>query len=260
MRERVQLLDEMGAQLARSLAEIEAQARDRSRRRAPARIAAVTACACVLLVGTAYAVPLTRGTVDSITGSLSGWVQGDDSSAPGRAVVDGDNAPSWLKEHPGETRVIAEAEGVNLFVTRTERDGVAGITFGLGPGLGISNSLDGWRQELGERALFVLRGPVAFGPRDLLDDQGRAPLLGITTRDVTRLELRYADNGPSLASENGDGGFVLLVDAWRPLRDLVAYDATGRALGRTDLTNYDLGYLCEREPGCPPERQRAAQP
>jgi hypothetical protein len=258
MTERIQLLDDLGVELARVAAAAESRARARSglpRRLlgsgSRARTLAIALALTVLLGGSAVAVPVTRAAVDGVAGSLAGWILGDDDAAPGRAVAPGDNAPSWFGEHPGDARVIAEADGVGLFVQRAERDGRSMLEFGLGPGLVVGDTLEGWRERLGERAVVVLHGPAAFGPRDLLDDRGRFPLLGVTTRDVTSVELEYAE-GPPLVAENGDGGFVLLADAWRPLRELVAYDGTGRVRDRTDLTGYDMSYLCEREPGCPP--------
>jgi hypothetical protein len=264
MSERIQLLDEMGAQFAHAIAETEASPRTFARRRigprSPAHVAVVATCFAALLGGTAYAVPATRGAVDSITGSLAGWVGGDDGAAPGRAVEDSDNAPSWFRASPGDSRVIAEAGGVGLFVQRTETDGSPAIQFAIGPGMVVEDSLEGWRQKLDERAVVILQGPAAFGPGDLLDDQGRAPLLGVTTRDVERVEVRYVDNGPTLIRDNGDGGFVLLVDAWRPLRELIAYDRTGEVRERTDLSSYDLSYLCEREPQCRSKQRPPASP
>lgn len=106
------------------------------------------------------------------------------------------------------------------------------------------------RETLGDRAVVVHPGTALFGRGDAIDDRGRFPLLGVTTRDVERVDLRYAD-GSTLAADNGDGGFVLLVDAWRPLDELIAYDGTGEVRGRADLTHIDNSYLCEREPGCP---------
>jgi hypothetical protein len=87
----------------------------------------------------------------------------------------------------------------------------------------------------------------------VLGGTGRAralPLLGVTARSVKRLVLHYED-GPPLVETGVDGGFVLVVDAWRPLRELVAYDASGRELERVDVTYLDMRYYCDREPGCP---------
>ena len=262
MNERIQMLDDLGAELSRVAAEAELTGLAASRRRWPAmrlgaraRTLSAALGITVLLAGTAYAVPATRGAVDGVSGSLAGWVLGDDGDAPGRPVQPGDNAPSWFNERSGNSRVIAEADGVQLFVRRSDGDTGPVLQFGVGPGIIVGGSLDSWRKRLGDSAVVVLPGPAAFGPRDLLDDQGRFPLLGVTTRDVDRVEVRYAE-GPPLAQDNGDGGFVLLVDAWRRPQELVSYDRAGRVVERTDLSTHDMRYLCEREPGCPPAATR----
>jgi len=258
MNERIQMLDDLGAELSRVAAEAESSGRGAFQLRwqafrsgARARTLAVAIATTVMFAGTAYAVPATREAVDSVAGSLAGWVLGDDGEAPGRAVEPDDDAPPWFNQRSGDARMIAEADGVGLFVRRSGRDADRVLQFGIGSGIIVGDSLDGWRKRLGESLVVVLPGPAAFGPRDLLDDQGRFPLLGVTTRDVARLEVRYAE-GPSLSRENGEGGFVLLVDAWRLPRELISYDRAGQVLERTDLSNHDMRYLCEREPGCPP--------
>lgn len=260
MSERIELLDDLGAEFARVAAEAEAGGRAHSRRRAfrsgtRARALAVAAGALVLLGGTAWAVPATRGAVDGVAHSLAGWVQGDDSDAPGRAVAPGDAAPTWFDERSGDTRVLAEADGVGLFVRRSDSDRGPWLEFGIGSGMVVADTLDGWRGRLAGRAVVVLPGPAAFGRRDLLDERGRYALLGVTTRDVERVELRYAV-GPPLTGPNGDGGFVLLADAWRRPSALVAYDGAGRERERIDLSRHDMSYLCEREPGCPSAARR----
>ena len=64
-----------------------------------------------------------------------------------------------------------------------------------------------------------------------------------------RVRLTYAGGGSVAAPV--DGGFVLLVDARRPLRSLVAYDAAGWVLERQDMTRMDLR-VCREVRGCPP--------
>jgi hypothetical protein len=259
---RIQMLDDLGAEFSRVATEVESRGQDVSQPRwqafrpgARARTLAVAFAVTALFAGTAFAVPATREAVSSVAGSLTGWVLGDDGDAPGRAVEPGDNAPAWFGQNSGDARMIAESEGVGLFVRRSGPEGDRVLQFGLGSGMIVGDSLEGWSQRLGERPVVVLPGPAAFGPQDLLDDQGRFPLLGVTTRDVTRLEVQYAE-GPPLVRENGDGGFVLLVDAWRLPRELVSYDRAGRVLEHTDLSGHDMRYLCEREPGCPPASGR----
>jgi hypothetical protein len=223
----------------------------RSGRRA--RALAIALGIAALLGGGVYAVPVTRAAVDGIADSFAGWVSGDSQTAPGRAVESGDNVPSWFSDtEGGEARLIAEADGVGLYVRSADSDEGPLLEFGLGEGLAMVDTLEGWRQRLGQHAVVVL-GPALFGPRDVLDERGRFPLLGVTTREVKRVELRYVEGSP-LVGDAGDGGFVLLADAWRRLRELIAYDATGRVLERADMRGNDMRYLCEKESAvCPPE-------
>jgi hypothetical protein len=259
MTERIQLLDDLGAEFARVAAEAERMSGKRSARPGRpfrsglrSRTLAIALASAAVLGGGAYAVPATRTAVDGVADSFSGWVSGDRDQAPGRPLKPGDNVPSWFRED-GETRLIAKTEGVSLYVRRADTDEGPQLWFGLGEGISraMGGTLEDWRQLLGQHAVVVL-GPVPFGPRDVLDERGRFPLLGVTTRDVKRVELRYFE-GPPLVGDNGDGGFVLLADAWRQPRELIAYDGTGRVVERADVSEPDMRYLCEKEPGvCPP--------
>jgi hypothetical protein len=248
MMERIQMLDDLGVEFARVAAEAERTPRGRRLR---TRTIAITLGVAALLSGGAYAVPTTRAAVGDIADSFAAWVSGDSDNAPGRALGPGDDVPSWFNAD-GEARVIAKTDGVGLYVRRVDSDEGPLLSFGLGEGVGIGmvDTLEGWRQRLGKHAVVVL-GSTAFGPQDLLDARGRFPLLGVTTRDVKRVELRYSEGLPQVG-ETGDGGFVLLADAWRPLRELIAFDRNGRVLERTDVRDLDMRYLCEKEPGCPP--------
>lgn len=255
MTERIELLDHLDAEFVR----VAAAAERRSRRRPGARARTLTVALGIgaMLAGTAYAVPATRTAVDDIAGSFSAWVSGDGDSAPGRALEPGDRAPTWFRDSAaGDARLIAETDGVGLYVRAVDSDRGRWLEFGLGEGLVMGGSLESWRERLGQHAV-VLLGTALFGPRDVLDGRGRAPLLGVATRDVKRVELRYASGAP-LIGDVGDGGFVLLVDAWRPLRELVAYDAAGRVLERSDVSRRDLSYLCEKEPVCPSDASSSA--
>lgn len=257
------MLDDLGAEIARVATETERRTQGPSTlarrllsagpRRAP-RVAVALAAAALLASGT-YAVPATRAAVEGIADSLAAWVSDDSNDPPGRAVEPQDNAPKWFDEG-GEARVIAQADGVALFARRVDdpaqktNDG-PWLEFGLGAGQVWGGSLESWRERLSQHTVYVL-GHAPFGARDPLDERGRVPLFGVTARDVERVELRYAQ-GPPLESSTGDGGFVLLVDAWRRLQELIAYDATGRVLDRADVSDHDLRYLCEKEPACPPD-------
>jgi hypothetical protein len=258
MMERIRLLDDLGAEFARVSADAERASRKPRLLLAGARARTVPIALTIIaaLAGTAYAVPATRAVVDDITGPLAAWVAGGDDSAPGRPVAAGDNTPLWFRESgSADVRLIAETEWVGLYVQRIDSDRGPMLRFSLGQARGITSTLASWRQKLDQHTVFVLGDSLFGSGQGVIDDRGRAPFFGLTTRDVVRVELHYAD-GPPLVSSAGDGAFVLLVDAWRPLREVVAYDATGQMLGRADVSKYDLRYLCEKEPGCP----RAGQP
>jgi hypothetical protein len=252
MSERIRLLDDLGAEFARVAAEAERPSRAGLR----ARTLAIALGVALVLAGGAYSVPATRAAVDGIADSFAAWVTGDSDEAPGRPLEPGDVVPAWFSDiEGGEARVIAEAEGLRLFVRRSESDEGPRLEFWLGEALGMGDTLDGWRRRLGRHAVVVL-GHTPVARRDVLDEQGRVPLFGVTNRDVERVEVRYSE-GPPLAGNAGDGGFVLLVDAWRRPLEVIAYDAAGHVLGRADASEPDLRYLCEKEPGvCPSGARR----
>jgi hypothetical protein len=246
MSERIQMLDDLGAEFAR----VAASAGQKSRK---PRTLAIGLGIAVLLGSGASAVPEARTAVGGIADSFAGWVTGNGGEAPGRPLKPSDVVPAWFHDmEGGEPRVIAEAEHLRLYVRRVESDEGPGLEVWLGEARGMGGTIESWRQRLGGHAVVIL-GHTPFGRRDVLDERGRVPLFGVTTRDVERVELRYSE-GPPLVSDTGDGGFVLLTDAWRPLRELVGYDATGRVLERVDARPHDGRYLCEKEPGvCPPD-------
>lgn len=252
----IQLLDDLEAEFARVAAEHErapGRARLRSLAATPGRALAVAFGVLVLLGACTYAVPPTRAAIDDLTSRFADWVAGDEGPAPGRALRPDDDVPDWVSD-PGDVRVIAEAAGVKLYVTR-EGDM---LNFWLGEGMGMGDSIEGWRDRFDDHAVLVL-GPALFGPRDVLDERGRYPLLGVTARSVERIELRYHE-GPPLVTRGVDGGFVILADAWRRHRELIAYDAAGRELERVDLAYFDVRYLCDKEPTCPASPEPAPSP
>ena len=254
MTEPIQTLEDLGAEFERVAAEAERRpsASRLSHFRGRARLAPVALGLAVLLAASAYAVPATRAAVGGIADSLAGWVSGDSDDPPGRALMPGDKAPAWFSASVGEARLIAETDGLGLYVRRMESEKGPWLEIWLGEGRGMGATIDSWRERLGQRAVVVL-GYTPFGRRDVLDERGRVPLYGLTTRDVKRVELRYVE-GPPVADATGDGGFVLLADAWRPLQEIVAYDESGRVLTTTDVSEFDLRYLCEKDPGaCPSE-------
>ena len=233
---RIQLLDELGAEFARVAADYDRAPR-RSRLQAfaatPRRAVAVGLSVLVLATGGAYAVPPTRAAIDDVTSSFAGWVAGDEGHAPGRPVRAEDEAPSWVREEGG--RLIAKTDGVPLYVTRTASDDGTLLGFSLGEGISISgsNTIEGWRDEFDDHAVVVL-GTV---PTRRVDEGKRFPLFGVTARSVERVELQYV-SGPPLVANDVDGGFVLMADATRALREIVVYAADGRELERTDVSKF----------------------
>ncbi len=246
---RIQTLDDLGAEFARVAAERERPARRPFPSRVASRTVALALTAVVLVAGGAYAVPATRAAIDDLTATFAGWVAGDEARPPGRALRPADDAPAWVREEGG--RLIAENAGVGLYVSRVDAGRGPELRFALGDAMLFSGSVESWRGWFDRHAAVVF-GATNFGrKRGGIDEHGRFPLVGVTARSVDRLELRYADDGPPLAAVGVDGGFVMLADAWRPLRELVAYDVQGRELERVDVDHIDLRYLCERERGCP---------
>jgi hypothetical protein len=257
----IQLLDDLGAEFARVAAEHDRtprRARLRSFTATPRRAVAVAIGVLVLLGAGSYAVPPTRAAIDDLTSSFADWLAGDEGPAPGRALRPDDDVPRWVSD-TDDVRVIAEAAGVKLYVTRveTEERGTQ-LNFWLGEGVGMGDSIEGWRERFDDHAAIVL-GPALFGPQDVLDERGRYPLLGVTARSVERIELRYHE-GPPLVKTGVDGGFVIIADAWRRHRELIAYDGAGRELERVDLSYLDVRYLCDKEPTCPPSPEPNPSP
>jgi hypothetical protein len=226
--QRIRLIDELGAEFARVAADERASRSSRLRlgratHRASPRFA-IALTAIVLLSGGAYAVPVTRAAMEDIADSFAGWVDGDDSQAPGRALRPNDDAPEWVRDRGG--RLIAESEGIGLYVIRTHtQERGTQLSFALGGGVEVADSIDGWRARFADHAVIVL-GRAFVDPRTA-DAEDRVPLLGVTSRSVERVELRY-DSGKPLVATGVDGGFVLMVDPRRQAREIVAYDSEGR--------------------------------
>jgi hypothetical protein len=202
-------------------------------RRTGSLIAAVLA-AMVLLAGSAYALPATRHVIDDVAGTFTGWVAGNDDGAPGRPLGADDDAPSWVRSGGG--RLIAKTDGHPLYVTRVRSNQGTRLGFSLGGesapiAIASFNTIEGWRDTFRDHAVVVLGGlPPDAGSK-------RFPLAGVTARSVERVELRYA-SGPPLVAEGINGGFVLMADATRPLREVVVYSADGHELDRADARTF----------------------
>jgi hypothetical protein len=211
----------------------------RSRRR---RLTAI-GLAAVVAAGAVSAAPPTRAALDDVYDSLAVW--SDD--APGRTRTPEDDVPGWLKAEPGEHRVLAEAGGVALVVSR---DGDR-FSVTLGSSFGEGGTLDDWRQFFGPHAVILL-GPASIAPNQPFDEQGRRPLFGLAAKSVARVELTYT-SGPPTSDDGVDGGFGFLADATRAPQALVAYDRNGRQIERRDVRTIDLR-VCIDVRGCPPGR------
>ena len=192
----------------------------RWRRLAPAGVAALA----LLLSGGYAAAPPLRAAIDDVAATFAGWLGGDASVAPGRALLSGDQAPDYFRDarYSIDPRVIAEADGYKLYAAR-EPGGT--LEFDLGDtGVGLGGfSADAFR----DHALIVL-GPGAV---QNADEHGHVPLFGITARAVQGVELTY-DVGPPLRLSGVDGGFVLLAEPRRRPHEVIVLDGDGRELER----------------------------
>jgi hypothetical protein len=244
---RIEMLDELGAEFARVAREKQAP------RRSNGRVLAIAVTAVVLLSGGLYGVPATRAAIDDLTSTFKAWVGGNDEQAPGRALRPDDDAPNWVREGGG--RVIAESNGVQLYATRTpandKHDTI--LNFALGDSIAVGDTLEGWRDRFDDHSVIILGPTLPHGTSAMWDGQGRFPLLGVTSRSVERVKLTY-DGGPPLVEDGVNGGFVLMPDAHRKLRDIVSYDRAGRELERVDASYIDWSRHCYHLDGCPPGR------
>ena len=230
----IRMLDELEAELARV-----AESPPPRRRRWASGPALALAIALIVLLGAGvYAVPTTRATIDDITSSLAGWLEGDEEAAPGRALRPDDDAPDWLDTE--DTRVIAKVRDMPLTVSRsTTNDGTEALEFWAGRAFGHGNSVEGWRSLFDNRAVLIL-GPAPL-ERTNCDEFA---FFGVTARSVASMELTYASGEPTRAA-GLDGGFAVVGDAHRRLDDVIVYDEAGRELERVDASGITpLGSKC----------------
>lgn len=220
------------------------------RRRSAPRLA-TSATILATLFGAVAVVPATRAAVSDAYGTLSEWVSGDGNEQPGRAVTSDDDTPEWItKKTDGTKRFIAGKNGANIYVVRDGDD----LSIAFGGGSGIGSTIDEWRERFGTDKIVPLglgsfaRGGDAEGVS--LDSKNRRALMGLTAKNVTRVELRYTTGAPTVVDDVRDG-FVLLADATRRPADLIAYDRLGATVETRDASNLDLR-LCTDARGCPP--------
>lgn len=221
-------------------------ARATRRQRPPVLRLAIAAFAMIAVVLGAYAAPPTRAALHDVYSTITGWVAGDDQQPGlGQALGPHGDAPAWVRATPGDKRLVAKNGAAKLYAIRGQSDT---ISFALGGSVGLSDSVDGWRKRLAGHQV-VLLGPGAF-PGGPLDDHGRRPLFGVTSSTVARVELRYA-TGAASVQDNVAGGFVLLADAHRKPRSLVAFDQAANEVDHVDLGGLELR-VCSDVRGCPP--------
>lgn len=197
------------------------------------------------LIGGLAAVPATRAGIGDALDQLAPWVRGE-GDAPGRPALAPGDVPPWMRELPGDKRVLAEVAGVRMTVARGPGET---LHFALGDSYGTSGPLESFEELLAQRTVSLI-GPASLPDGRPHDDEGRRPLFGITTNRVVRVELTYRFGEPSVA-EDVRGGFGLLVDLRRPVEELVAYDRQGAVLGRKDFRGVELR-ICFVDRGCPP--------
>jgi hypothetical protein len=217
----IQWVDQLGAELARVAAR-------RHRRAWRPAVAAGLAVAMVVSAG-AYAVPATRTAV----GNVVGWLAGDDASSPGRDVRASDHAPDFVKRWHG--RLITETDGVRFYVLRLPGPyGQPSLAFAAATSarnvfVVDMRTVKSLRREFRRFDVIVL-GDVLLKGRSC----PAYPFAGLTSPEITKVELTYATGPPSTA-EHVKGAFVVMADGKRDLEELVAYDGSGRVVERDDV-------------------------
>jgi hypothetical protein len=231
----------------------------------PGRLVPVVRCAAALgavmvLIGGAYAVPVTRAAVDSLYDStLAHWLSGDEAAAPGRPAAAGEDLPDWLASEQalhgnGDTRVLAEADGDQLVALRQGQS----ISLGVA-GFSQTSSVDDLRRELAGQQIRLL-APGRFVPNGHHDLR---PIFGLVSASVTRIQLDYADGTTPATQDHLEGAFGLTIQTNRRPLSLTGYDEKGRLVARktflpdprhatsaSDLVG-DFRY-CPTVAGCPP--------
>ena len=215
----IRMLEELGAEFERVTAV------KRRRRRWPI-------VGLVLVIGIAAAPP-TRAGIDE----LAGWLDG------GRPAAPGEHVPIGMLD--ASTRVLAESEGAKLYMSR-EGDY---INVMVGDGFGEGADVKSWSERFAQHAVIIM-GPASVDGQPW-DARGRFPLMGLTSREVTRVEVVFGSGAPD-HGRSDTGGFVVWVDARRPLREVVGYDASGRVVERASARHIDLSRVCRDARGCPP--------
>jgi hypothetical protein len=192
------------------------------------RLVAPGLAALVLLIAGLYIVPVTRGAIDDVVGTVaeafSGYSRGDEDDAPGRVLAPGEVRPAYFDDlfrgrpQARDQRVLAEAGGYKLFAYRAPSGSLSFDLGNTGVGMGFESAA-----ELEPAGALYLLGP---GSMQFEDEQGHIPLFGLAADSVRSVALRY-ETGPPLRIDDVVGGFVLLIEPDRGPMEVVAFDAAG---------------------------------
>jgi hypothetical protein len=195
-------------------------------RLAPAARLATIVGLIIALAGGAVSVPATRAAVSDVYSAFSGWLSGDESAAPGRAVTPGEVVPSWVRAENGQKRVLAETDGQKLVAIRQGNK----LTLALDD-YGTTSTIDDAGQSISRQQIMVV-GPGRFLPNG---DHDMRPLFGLTVGAIERIQFNYAD-GVRPVSESGlTGAFAITIQANRQPDSLTGYDRAGNVIARLNL-------------------------
>jgi hypothetical protein len=211
----------------------------------------------VAVAGSTYAVPVTRAAVDDVYGTLSSWISGDETAAPGRPVSAGEDVPSWVAAEDGEKRVLAQAGGEKLVAVRQGDK----LTLALA-GFGETATVDRWSRQFAGRRIRLV-GPGRFLPNGRHDLR---PLFGLVSSTVTRIQFNYADSGAPASEDDLTGAFGIVIETDRRPSSLTGYDQAGNLVARVDFIADprdlvpgksgqvlgDFRYCPDAARGCPP--------
>lgn len=210
--------------------------RRRSRLRASAMAIAV---AVGLLI-----VPPVRAAVEDVASNFASYLSGDDSgSEPGRALSQSEidqaaSLPPWISGSSAtDQRVLASNGGHSLFISRDSGGEIFVTSDG---GFAIAQTPESWAKEFSGTALVVL-GPVEQEART-----DATPLYGLSSSDVTKVDVIYEDGG-SVSADARTGGFVALVDPSKRPTSIEAYSAGSEVIEESDVSYITWSNYTETE-------------
>lgn len=184
--------------------------------------------AAALLAGLLLAVPATALAAQPIGDALDSFLGLTDAT------------PVSLDLNAGT--VIDEQADVRFAVIRSQPDDVC---LSLDRSVEIcGNPRDGdWQDQLGDHAVAPV-GTLPPKPRS-----GPVPFFVLTAPDARYVEVTY-QSGRATTRRVGNGGAVVLANADRGPREIIARDNAGGELGRADISKQQWAW-CYREAGCP---------